>query len=191
MCQYSLEGYPTRNARKGETLYAVNSHMGAFADKPGAVPHPRDGSKLVCIKYGTKLTINKLKVQRGSINQHHAAFKYLGKRVEVTLIKTAPTYHGRLGRHNGDSFEFADGSVINSFLVLSPLQMPPRAKPVRKHRGMVVIGKAIDEAIATSDPKEGEADPTQPTQNPVQAPAPTPPTEQPADHPTEAEPVQS
>jgi hypothetical protein len=133
----------TRPAVEGETVYSITDHHGAFTDKPYTNMYHAQGS-LVCLKNQQKVTIEKLKFQHPMPLQVQ---KMIGTRQVVTLIS-----HAR--RRYGDQFVFADGSIVPSNTIASPLyvgvKVKPRVKKLTGNPGIAKVNEAIREAIATT-----------------------------------------
>lgn len=158
MCKYSLEGYNTRNAVRGETLIA-NTHTvrghGCFT-QPGEAP---DGT-LTCVRGGTVLTIEKLALRpqaedfmRG-YGFSERPLGFIGKRIIVKLMD------GR-GHPSGlDCLHICNIStrVLIPILLLQPgLEVFVGVKEVPKTLDDVLhLDEKSLRAIAADDPKDKE-----------------------------------
>ena len=142
MCQSSLEGFKTRKAKEGETVYAITNHHGAFTSKPGqglwmGYANNERRTPLICIAYGQKCTLENLQLSK---DYNYARYRYLqGGRHIATLLGG--------GRHSsGDYFKFDDGTVVSSYEILSPIYVG--VKPEHE-KAMALVEGAITEAIKT------------------------------------------
>jgi hypothetical protein len=139
MCQFSLEGYKTRDAVEGETLYAASVHSGAFTTDPRRRIF---ANSMVCIKYGQICTLDNLQLMAN----------YAGRLPR----KVNKRYVVELGRNdsrllNGDVFVFEDGYRLPSYFVTSPIYVGVK---VEHEKAMARIEEAVDEAIATIPSKD-------------------------------------
>jgi hypothetical protein len=140
MCQYSLEGFRTRDAKQGETLHAATDHCGAFSTKANS--QVRDQG-MVCIKYGQTCTLENLQVHP----RLHGLEDKVGKTHVVKLMAHAESGVARRDMANGDHFVFADGTVLASMYLRSPIYIGLK---VDTDKGVAAIDKAVDEGLATT-----------------------------------------
>jgi hypothetical protein len=146
MCQYSLEGYKTRDAKQGETLHAIREHHGAFSSQPDA---PLGQGIMVCIKYGQTCTLENLQVNP----RLHGYEDMVGKSHVVTLQSGARDQGKRWP--NGDYFLFANGMGLSSMYLRSPIYIGLK---VDTDKGVAAIDKAVDEGLATTVPVDQTVD---------------------------------
>jgi hypothetical protein len=148
MCQYSLEGYRTRDAKQGETLHAATDHCGAFATTPATTV---GSGGMVCIKYGQTCTLENLQVHP----RLHGFADKVGKSHVVTLMANLSDGPYRRDATNGDHFKFADGQVLASMYLRSPIYVGLK---VDTDKGVAAIDKAVDEGLATTVPVDQTVD---------------------------------
>jgi len=130
MCKASLEGFKTRDAKEGDTVYAVENHSGAFHNEPGHQLTYHYGEVLVCVRYGQKLTIEDLQLSPAAMRHdiwRHGIFDKLkrgvGKRHVVEL------WRSNSEDKNGDMIMFKNRLIIPSAALSSHCPLYVGVKP--------------------------------------------------------------